>query len=98
MKTEQQYKRNYKMNNTDGTKYMEKWESETKLTFRRDLDKIYIVQQLCQDLFGSKACKASIKQQWLDDRGDNYRTKFFQELKRVSKSLSKQYLTKHKDL
>lgn len=98
LKTEQQYKRNYRANNQAGKDYMAKWESEKKFIFRRDLDSVYIVQQTCQDLYGTKACKASVKSQWMDDRGDNYRTKFFAELKRVSKNLTKNYVTKHRDL
>ena len=84
-KTEKKYKKNYKIDNPDSREkqeqrnWMEKWDKMNKLTFRKKLDEIYLIQAVCREKFGRKACPANVTQDWMDDRGDSYRNKFKSE-------------------
>lgn len=55
---------------------MDKWHKMNKLTFRKKLDEIYVIQTVCQEKFGRKACPVDVKQDWMDDRGTTFRNKF----------------------
>ena len=81
-KTEKKYKKNYdqkgmeKRDAQEARNWMEKWDKMNKFTFRKKLDEIYVIQQVCQDKFGKKACPVDVTQDWMDDRGKEYRNKF----------------------